>query len=474
MQRHGRASARVLASAILAGSLLGSAGFASAQAPGPGGPLSAPALSQDATAKLIPGPKGEVYRLTQVDADPKAGGGSLELAVAASPDSWKPLKEIRPTEKGASARDGELAVGPSGEIALVYRWWRNDPRAKQVRVAKSDDGGKTWVEPATPVDTAGKAFDPRVAWTSGKSIVVVWSDERRDNRVFDIYARRSADGGVTWEPEQLLSRFDRNGPRDLAARPILAGDGDRLWAVWIGVRGLKSYLFLNRSVDGGKTWTAPMPVSGESRSVFGQTLVRAGNRMLLVWQDTLGGPDRIYAATSSDAGVTWSPPERVDHLPAEAPAATAPAVLLGADGEALVAWHDGRNGRDDIYLARSSDGGRTWAGEDQRMDMDEPGTGVSRFPRLARASDGRVALAWEDDRAGHESSYVRIRTPGPKSEWGPEILVGAPTPKTAARIPNVAWGPGGLYVIWQVWDHTFGPGRIDKSFAGRTLTADKP
>ena len=108
------------------------------------------------------------------------------------------------------------------------------------------------------------------------------------------------------------------------------------------------------------------------------------------------------------------------------------------------------------------------------MDMDEPGTGVSRFPRLARASDGRVALAWEDDRAGHESSYVRIRTPGPKPEWGPEILVGASAPKTAARIPNVAWGPGGLYVIWQVWDHTFGPGRIDKSFAGRTLTADKP
>ena len=146
-----------------------------------------------------------------------------------------------------------------------------------------------------------------------------------------------------------------------------------------------------------------MALSGQSVSVFGQRLVRSGERLLLVWQDAPTGQDRIYAVTSGDGGVTWSSPTRVDHVPpASTAAAGSPAVILGPGAEAFVAWHDGRNGRDDVFLGRSPDGGRTWGTEDTRLDMDEPGTGVSRYPRIARAEDGRLAVAWEDDRAGHE------------------------------------------------------------------------
>ncbi|HEV8456430.1 MAG TPA: sialidase family protein, partial [Gemmatimonadales bacterium] len=390
-------------------------------------------------------------------------------------DAWQTVIEIRPPERGVSARDGELALGPAGEVALIYRWWRHEPRAKQIRLARSDDGGKTWIQASTPVDTSGKTFDPRVAWSKGKSLVVVWADERRGDRHFDIYARRSPDGGMTWEAEQLLSRFPRNGPSDLHARPQLLSDGgDRLWAVWVGVRNSKSFLFMNRSLDGGRTWTEPVPLSGESRSVFGQTLLGAGDRMLLTWQDSVGGQDRIYAVSSSDSGVTWTTPVRVDHLPAGAPPATGATALLGQDGEALVAWQDARNGRDDIFLARSTDGGRTWSKDDQRMDMDEPGTAFSRAPKLAKSPDGRVALTWEDDRAGFEAVYARIRSAGQKAEWGPELPIAPPTGKIAARIPNLAWGPGGLYIVWQAWDHTLAPARTDKTIVGRTVSPDKP
>jgi hypothetical protein len=88
-----------------------------------------------------------------------------------------------------------------------------------------------------------------------------------------------------------------------------------------------------------------------------------------------------------------------------------------------------------------------------------------------RAPDGRVALAWEDDRAGFEGVYARIRPAGSKSEWGREVLVGAPSPqgKIAARIPFLAWSPSGLHVVWQTWDHTLAPGRIDKGIASRVI-----
>jgi hypothetical protein len=47
----------------------------------------------------------------------------------------------------------------------------------------------------------------------------------------------------------------------------------------------------------------PVPLTGESQSVFGHNLQRAGDRMLLVWHDTRTGRDRLYAVTSTDAGL---------------------------------------------------------------------------------------------------------------------------------------------------------------------------
>jgi Neuraminidase (sialidase) len=432
-------------------------------------------MVKDESARIFAAPKGDIFRLVQTDGDQTGGGGSLLLAAARPRDAWQTLLDIRPPDDNITLRDGDLAVGPAGEMALIYRWWRVTPRSKELRVARSDDGGQTWSQPATPVDGgSGTSFDPRIVWTGGKGLVVTWSDERRGRRLFDVYARRSADGGVTWEPEQLLSRFPRNGPTDLYTAPqVLSDGGNRLWAIWMGLRGTKSAVYLNRSLDGGRTWTDPVPVTGESRSVFGQTIRQVGDHMLLVWNDTpIGQPDRVYAASSSDGGATWTAPTRIDRLAPEAPAASSLTAVLSPDGEALVAWQDARNSRDDIFMARSTDWGRTWS-EEQRMDMDEPGTALSRFAKLARAADGRIALAWEDDRAGRESVYVRIRSAGPKPVWGPELLVVPTTSRAGARVPDIAWGAAGLYVSWQIWDQSSNAVRIEKRSATRVLSPDK-
>ena len=154
--------------------------------------------------------------------------------------------------------------------------------------------------------------------------------------------------------------------------------------------------------------------------------------------------------------------------------AVLPAVVMTPEGEALVAWHDGRNGRDDIFVTRSLDGGRTWEGEDLRLDTDEAGTGVSRFASLARAKDGKIAVAWEDDRAGYEGVYLRVRGTGAKPQWGPEILVEPAGPKKAARTPVVLWGKdGSVYLTWEVWNYAAGPMSISKRLDGRAMVVDK-
>jgi BNR repeat protein len=475
-RRHRWASCLAL-SAALTGLLL--VGRLSAQAPGQGpGSLwqQQPVVAEEIAPRLLSGPDGQVVRLWQKAADLRTGGGGVFLAFAEPGDKWQKLLDMIPGEPGVTALYPDVAFGPSKEVALAYQWRRHMPRTKQIRLARSFDGGKTWIQPATAIEGSGKGFTPKLAWGQGRTLVVVWADERRADKAWDIYARRSPDGGDTWEPEQLLSRFPRQVNTDLAASPEMISDGkDRFWAVWLALRNGRSGYYLSRSVDGGRTWKDPEALTGQSVSVFGQRLVRSGERLLLVWQDTLTGQDRIYAVTSGDGGVTWSSPTHVDHIPPDSKAsASSPAVVLGSDSEAFVAWHDRRSGRDDIFFGRSTDGGRTWGMEDTRLDMDEPGTAVSRSPAIARAEDGRLAVAWEDDRAGNEGIYLRVRAAGQSPTWGPEVLVAPPGQKKAARTPSVAWGPGGaLYVAWQVSDFTQGPSAVTNQIDGRTLFPDK-
>jgi len=432
----------------------------------------------EASPKLFAGPKGEALRLWYRGIPPGMGG--VLLGLASPNDAWQTLVEIVPQEKETTAGSADFAVGPAGELTVAYQWWRRIPSSKQIRVARSTDGGKTWIQPPTPLDTSGKAFAPKVAWGRGQNLVVVWSDEQRStnvgNRVWDIYARSSPDGGATWGPERLLSRFPQHSQTDAYIRPELISDGeDNVGAVWVGIRSGRSRLFLSRSTDGGRNWADPLELSGQSQSVFGQRVVRSGQRLLVVWQDKRTGRDRLFAVSSSDGGVTWTSPTRVDHLDADLTTdAFAPAVVMSPSGEVLVTWQDGRNGRDDLFVGRSVDGGRTWEDKDTRLDMDEQGTAMSRFSSIARAADGRIAVAWEDDRAGYEGIYLRVRGPGALPAWGPEMMVEPPGPKKAARMPVVLWGAdGSLYVAWEVWNYGSGPMAVTKRIDGRKLVFDK-
>jgi hypothetical protein len=439
----------------------------------PGAPFDAPG-NDEVSPRPVPGPKGEVYRLWARTAEAREGGGAVLLA-ALEKDAWRTLLEVKPVGATVTVRDPALAVSATGDVALVYRWWRHQPRSKQLRVARWSAGTGTWTQPDVSLDANGTSFEPEVAWGRDASLVVAWSDERRSSRLFDVYARRSPDGGLTWEGERLLSEMPDRSPGELHAKPRLVGDGNgRFWIAWVGLRGGHSAVFVSRSADDGRTWSPGVAVTGESMSVYRHTLHVQGDNLLLVWQDSRTGRERVFATASRDAGATWSPAGRVDHLSdSPAMAANLPDAHLGPNGEAIVVWQDSRNGRDDIYLARSEDGGLTWGKEDVRVDQDDAGTAVSRFPELARGPKGEIAVVWDDDRAGFEAVYLRVWDPDRK-RWGAETRLSTPMPKKAARLPHAAWGRDGrLHVAWEVWDHARGL-TPTKTIDGRSLAPAGP
>jgi hypothetical protein len=433
----------------------------------------------EVSPQLMSSPAGDVFRLWYRKTDFRVGGGAVFLALVGPDGASKPLLEIAPKERGVVPRMPNLAVGPSGELAVTYQWRRDVPRTKQIRLARSQDGGKTWTHSETPIDTAGTAFSPQGAWGAGRKLVIVWEDERARARAWTIYSRRSSDGGATWDAEQVVSRFPEDFAGDTHFSPSLVSDGQQTFhAVWIAVRSGRNRLYLSRSVDGGQTWGDPVDLSGPGQTIFQPRIARAGDRMVIVWQDARMGRNRVFAVASSDKGATWSAPVQVDHLAPEVPAdAYAPAVLMTPTGEVLVAWQDTRNGRDDIFVGRSLDGGRTWEKERVRMDMDEPGTAFARAPAIARSNDGRIAVVWEDDRAGHERLFMRVRDKGEPGNWAKEVMVWAPEKgmtKIAAKVPGLLWAKSGqLYATWEVWDVTMGTDNVVKTVDTRTLNPDQ-
>jgi hypothetical protein len=424
-----------------------------------------PAPDHESRTRLLRAPSGLLFRVW----DRWADGGTGSVLLASSPDGvqWEPLIQLKPEgvkDPKVRAEDGDIAVNEAGEIVVAYRV----TGAKHVRLARSSDGGKTWTVPTDNVDLSGRAFAPAVAWGSRRTLLVAWPAEgQAGGRRYEIYTRRSPDGGVTWEPAVLMPQPAE--PNGFSRMPRLVGDGNgRFWLLWIETIWTRSALRLVRSEDNGRTWSRPLQVSGDGRAMLGHSIDLAGeNHLLITWQDErteFHRPYRIYATSSKDGGATWSPPVQVDGLaPTSRINALAPSSALTPSGEAWVVWHDNRNGRHDVFVARSPDGGLTWD-PPQRVDADPAGTAESRNPQLAVSPDGRVvAVIWEDDRNGFEAIYGRLWVGG---HWSTEARLGAPLPpKTAARAPKItATGrdtvyKDAFYVEWDVDDFSRGAAR---------------
>jgi len=131
----------------------------------------------------------------------------------------------------------------------------------------------------------------------------------------------------------------------------------------------------------------------------------------------------VRLQSSSDRGQTWSVPVRVNDDPAGT-VQSFPQVAVGAGGRVDVTWFDGRHGYPgpggtrlgDIYTARSSDGGASFAANrrvtDRSFNRDvgiDAALGSYFFygPVSQSLADGGLLTAWMDSRAGDVDNGVQ-------------------------------------------------------------------
>jgi hypothetical protein len=276
-------------------------------------------------------------------------------------------------------------------------------------VSQSEDGGLTWSDPITLIRDENPRFlndknsitaDP----TDSNFVFAVW--DRLDvppgavmnpENVFGLGFKgpamfsRTTNGGESWEPARIIYNPSGNN-QTIGSQIVVRPDGtlvnffDEILNFRNDDGGFQFDLNLSliRSTDKGATWTngpairaAKMlprflfvpgccgvydPETGDpvrTEDIIPEVAVDAGNgNLYAVWQDarfsnngSFSNPalliDEVAFAMSTDGGLTWSTPIKVNRTPTNIALgnrqAFTPSVHVAADGTIAVTYYDFRN-----------------------------------------------------------------------------------------------------------------------------------
>jgi hypothetical protein len=282
--------------------------------------------------------------------------------------TWQPRREI--TSHLTGQFDPQIVVDPADRRTVYAAWLQN--RNMDAVVAKSVDFGQSWS--VVIADRDDEDADKPVLAVRGRDVYLGF------NRDGKMKVAASHDGGVTFAVGDVDAELDLI--RALGGGATVDGDGGvhLAWAGYLRHSTAKGRvnLYTSRSSDGGKTWvTTRMAASSVAPdcSAFhcewgflgAQITIAsdAAGTLYALWNAGTGNqaPQRIYFATSTTAGETWSAAADVS-LAAKGVEHAFPALVAGEAGDVRIAWMDTRNSPLwNTFYRSSSNGGATWSQE---------------------------------------------------------------------------------------------------------------
>jgi len=292
-----------------------------------------------------------------------------------------PITEI---SRGCPGQNAEAEQAVDGRY--VYVAWIG---CDGIGFARSTNGGRSFGRAATVPGSVGHGFhrsgigsglpnygwDPSVAVGRNHTVYVAYMLYRHSH-VHPMVAV-SRDHGATFTQVSRPASPVRNNWGDRAF--IAVGPAGTLYLTWDFGRSLKTRygnIVIQKSVDGGKTWSPITVVSpgfpNHGGGVAGPLLVEPGGRVDVAFWVWSGGalapyalrPNHIYFTSSANGGRTWSKPVAIGPRAGRIGSFVTwidVALSIDAAGNLYATWDTQSPGGDIGWLSYSTDRGRTWA-----------------------------------------------------------------------------------------------------------------
>lgn len=403
-----------------------------------------------------------IYYVAWVGAD----GAHAAVWLARSTDGVRFEAPVRVNDIDGDAAPHEqapaqVAVARDG---TVYVAWQNNTHVpgrrfpySDLRLARSDDAGRTFEPAITVNDDAGSPASHTfhdITIAPDGTIYVSWIDGRTRAAAERELAALHETGMSAGPSDPAPETRDARGNEHAAHRTaLLPPSGERREAGMDPVAALPPQeIRVARSTDGGRTFGTNRIVAFDPCPCCRTSMAVAPNGdVFIAWRAIFGDNIRdIVVARSADRGSTFDEPVRVhdDRWHINGCPHAGPSLAVVPDGAVHIAWYTGAEGGSGVFHAVSRDGARTFGPPTPLLEA-EP-LPVSRV-HLAATADGRVLAAWDDPR-GHPA---RPPSPGStlaaspptrsqrvdRSPSSPRPASAAPSP--GSRVTPCAFGPPG-------------------------------
>ncbi len=348
--------------------------------------------------------------------------------------TWRPTLKVTADAWGSG--DPACAFGGDGDAYFAELEEAKGPDGHfhgHTVVYASRDGGVTWGKPFDgrqsdreyiTVDTTGGRFNGRVYINAAMSTPSLENDPRLANEITNnVGVLVSTDRGQSFHLEALLSPLPDHytfADGNAVVMPdgtyvVLYPDLPNEYATPPAPGEIHFDLKVISSSDGGYSFTKAVTIASYMTGPFGIVSLPPAlavdasngpfrNRLYAAWTQLSDGRSQIFLAHSSNKGKTWSAPvvvsDRVEGRPNWGPDENEPVVAVNRQGVVGVSWMDRRNSLHDLgYYERftaSFDGGETFV----------PSVRVATSP-AAFYRGSNVGLDASSSGGGSIESYLR-------------------------------------------------------------------
>ena len=348
-------------------------------------------------------------------------GEGRNVLIATVTSDGRQLDEIRQmNQEPSGSRGGEhkakFTLGEDDTISALFVAFTDVHKHRVLKSTFADDGGPFSSELRLNDDQReiSRANFTAIGTAPGGRIYVAWLDGRNDLEAKEVFMAVSEDGGRS---------FSKNYPISALACPCCRPnigflDGGKTMVVTYRDNGspsadgvadnVRNHLMI-RSNDGGQTFSDPVVISDDGWTFnrcphAGISIdVDSEDRIHAIWWTGSRTPDEagIYYSYSEDGGKSFAPRQFIADAPADRVLHTE--VTVDKNDTVYVAWEDVKEDKSRIFLAHRSASKGEWSPIYQVS-----GSTWNTFYPMLTTDDKSLYVSWTERKG--ESSQIRLQT----------------------------------------------------------------